>query len=122
MFNTAMHSMLLPTCIIQHNTYNELWEKRGEKIISVSAKIKTNQTKKSSLVLIVMKRAELQVTCVLYLHEKEVLLSKELAYTEISLPWGSCYCTEAASRLPAKLFDNSASESDPAAREISFKA
>lgn len=119
MFNTAMHSMLLTTCIIQHNTYNELWEKCGEKNIFISAKIKTNQTKK---VLIVMKRAELQVTCVLYLHEKEELLSKELAYREISLPWGSCYCTEAASRLPAKLFDNSASESDPAAREISFKA
>lgn len=33
-----------------------------------------------------MKRAELQVTCVLYLHEKEELLSKELAYREISLP------------------------------------
>ena len=58
----------------------------------------------------------------LYLHQKEQPLSKELAYGEISLPWAVCYCTEAASRLPAKLFDKSASESDTAAREVFFKA
>lgn len=43
-------------------------------------------------------------------------------YREISLPWALCCCTEAASRLAAKLFSKSVSESDPAAKEISFKS